>query len=45
MALPILRRYYNFCLPYKSGDKKKFTPAQRLGITEKVFTIEDILYL
>ncbi|OCA92608.1 hypothetical protein A8F95_02625 [Bacillus wudalianchiensis] len=45
MALTILRTYYNFCLPYKSRDKKKLSPAQRLGITEKVFTIEDILYL
>jgi len=44
MALTILRTYYNFCMPYKSADKKKLTPAQRLGITEKVFKIEDILY-
>jgi hypothetical protein len=45
MALTILRTYYNFCFPYKSGDKKRLTPAQRLGITDKVFKVEDILYL
>lgn len=45
MATTILRTYYNFCLPYKSYDKKKLTPAQRLGITEKQFKIEDILYI
>lgn len=45
MATTILRTYYNFCLPYKSYDKQKLTPAQRLGITDKRFKIEDILYL
>jgi transposase-like protein len=45
MVLTILRTYYNFCMPYKSADKKKLTPAQRLGITTKQFKIEDILYL
>lgn len=44
MATTILRTYYNFCLPYKTADKKKLTPAQRLGITDKCFKIEDILY-
>ena len=48
MALTILRTYYNFCLPYKSKDGKKetvATPAQRLGITKKQFTLNDIIYL
>jgi transposase-like protein len=44
MAITILRTYYNFCLPYESGNTKK-TPAQRLGITDKVFELKDILYL
>jgi len=39
----ILRTYYNFCKPMKMG-KKKLTPAQRLGITDKQFDIEDIIY-
>jgi hypothetical protein len=42
-VITILRTYYNFCLPVKPrGDK--LTPAQRLGITEKQFSIEDIVY-
>ena len=44
-ALTILRTFYNFCLPYKSWDKRKLTPAQRLGLTDKQFTIKDIIYL
>jgi transposase-like protein len=43
-ALTILRTYYNFCKPYKSADGKKLTPAQRLGITDKVFDLKDIIY-
>lgn len=27
-ALTILRTYYNFCLPFKTMDGKKLTPAQ-----------------
>jgi len=45
MALTVLRTYYNFCFPYKTPDGKKLTPAQRLGITDKVFKINDIIYL
>jgi hypothetical protein len=45
MALTILRTYYNFCFPYKSPDGAKLTPAQRLGISEKIYKINDILYL
>jgi hypothetical protein len=43
-ALTILRTFYNFCLPYKSFDDKKLTPAQRLGITNRQFTMNDIIY-
>lgn len=39
----ILRTYYNFCKPMKMGSKK-LTPAQRLGIVDKQFSFEDILY-
>lgn len=45
-ALTILRAVYNFCWDYKDLDKSKsLTPAQRLGLTDKKFTIEDIIYL
>lgn len=42
-AVTILRVYYNFCLTNKKFNEEK-TPAQRLGITDKVFTIKDIIY-
>jgi hypothetical protein len=45
MALTISRTYYNICFPFKSGDKQSLTPAQRLGITDKVFNIKEIIYL
>lgn len=44
-ALTILRTFYNFCEIYKSADGKVLTPAQRLGITDKVFDLKDIIYL
>ncbi|THE08870.1 IS1 family transposase [Bacillus timonensis] len=47
-ALTILRTYYNFCLPYKTKEGKKEivkTPAQRLGLTQRFFTLNDIIYL
>ncbi|UYZ20227.1 hypothetical protein [Mesobacillus jeotgali] len=43
MSLTILRTYYNFCKTFKSGDKEE-TPAQRIGIAEKVYKWEDIIY-
>ena len=50
-ALTILRTYHNFCHPWtssrnKGGSKEKavLTPAQRLGLTNKVFEIKDIIY-
>ncbi|WP_339315246.1 hypothetical protein [Paenibacillus sp. FSL R10-2734] len=43
-ALTILRTFYNFCYPFKMGSKERLTPAQRLGLTDKQFTIEDIIY-
>jgi hypothetical protein len=39
----ILRTYYNFCRPMKMGSKK-ITPAHRLGITDKQFDLNDIIY-
>ncbi|HLR11361.1 MAG TPA: insertion element protein [Sporosarcina sp.] len=52
MAITILRVYYNYCLSFKTKEyegKKKHvtekTPAQRLGITEKKFTLKDIIYM
>ena len=43
MSITILRTYYNFCKTITtSGDKK--TPAQRIGIADKVYTWEDIIY-
>jgi transposase-like protein len=43
-ALTILRTYYNFCLPFGKADNKK-TPAQRMGLTDKVFEMKDIIYM
>lgn len=43
MAITILRTYYNFCMPFASGGIK-LTPAQRLGIAERIYTWEDIIY-
>jgi len=43
-ALTILRTFYNFCLPYRMKDKTKLTPAQRMGIANKVYTVKDIIY-
>ncbi|MCY9592826.1 hypothetical protein [Paenibacillus chitinolyticus] len=44
-AVTILRTFYIFCLPYRSSnDEQKLTPAQRMGLTNKIFSIQDILY-
>ncbi len=43
-AITILRTYFNFCVPYKTSDGRKLTPAQRLGLADKKFGIQDILY-
>ena len=43
-ALTILRTYYNFCFQIKGADGTKTTPAQKIGITNKKFSIKDILY-
>lgn len=48
MSLTILRTFYNFCVPFKTKDGKIITvstPAQRLGITDKEFSLNDIIYL
>ena len=44
-AITILRTFYNFCYAYKGGDKKEMTPAQRIGLTDKVFDLKDIIYM
>lgn len=41
-AITILRTYYNFC---HTNSKKYLTPAQKIGITDKVFDWKDIIYL
>lgn len=43
-ALTILRTYYNFCMTYKVNKEKRLTPAQQIGITDKKFTMKDIIY-
>lgn len=42
-AITILRTYYNFCMPYKAYGEV-LTPAQRIGIADKVFDWKDIIY-
>lgn len=44
-SLTILRTFYNFCELTKGLDGQKLTPAQRLGLVDKAYSIEDILYL
>lgn len=41
--LVIFRTFYNFCFETKSNGERS-TPAQRLGLTEKVFNYKDIVY-
>jgi len=43
-AVTILRTYYNFCQEIKTHNGKPETPAQKLGIADKIYTIYDILY-
>ncbi len=43
-AETILRTYYNFCMPYKSYDGVEATPAQRIGIADRQYTLKDIVY-
>ncbi len=43
-ALTILRTYYNFCMPVKSYNGDDRTPAERIGIADRAYTIYDILY-
>nr|WP_252183448.1 hypothetical protein [Rossellomorea vietnamensis] len=44
MAMTILRTYYNFCFITRAGKDFK-TPAQRLGIANKQYSINDIIYM
>jgi hypothetical protein len=41
--LTIARTYLNFCDTYKYHGKE-VTPAMRLGLADKVYTVEDIIY-
>lgn len=42
--LTIFRTFYNFCNPFKDYKGVSLTPAQRIGLTDKVFNKEDIIY-
>jgi hypothetical protein len=44
-AITILRTFYNFCYVQKGIDKQMLTPAQRIGLTDKVFDFKDIIYM
>jgi transposase-like protein len=43
-AVTILRTLYNFCWELKTRDSESLTPAQRIGIANRKYDIEDILY-
>ena len=43
MSVSVLRTYYNFCKETEKNSIKN-TPAQRLGIADKVYSWEDIIY-
>lgn len=43
-ATTILRTYYNFCCPYKISKGVKETPAQRIGLADKIYEFKDIIY-
>lgn len=44
-AITILRTSYNFCYVQKGSHKQMLTPAQRIGLTDKVFDLKDIIYM
>lgn len=43
-AVTTLRTYYNFCQEIKTLNGEHETPAQRLGIANKIYNVYDILY-
>lgn len=43
-SITILRTFYNFCWTFKSGNGDVLTPAQRIGITDKQFNYNDIIF-
>jgi len=43
-AVTILRTWYNFCSPFKTADGIEATPAQRLGLSDRVFDLSDIVF-
>ncbi|MCM2534600.1 hypothetical protein NDK43_22475 [Neobacillus pocheonensis] len=42
-SVTILRTFYNFCMTYKLGTDR-VTPAQILGLTDKKYSMKDIIY-
>ena len=44
MLLTIFRTYYNFIKPRKYYDKIQLTPAQRIGIVDRIYEYKDIVY-
>jgi transposase-like protein len=45
MLIQIYRTYYNFIQERSYYDKKKMTPAQRIGIVKRKYIYEDIIYM
>nr|WP_041808131.1 hypothetical protein [Evansella cellulosilytica] len=43
MAITILSTHYNFCQTSKSNGFEQ-TPAQRIGVADKVYDWKDIIY-
>lgn len=44
MLFQIFRTYFNFVNERDSYDKKKLTPAQRIGVAKKKYDLRDIIY-
>lgn len=43
-AITVLRTYYNFCLPITFREDQITTPAQRLGLVDRCYSLKDIIY-
>lgn len=43
-AITIFRTYFNFCLPIVFRDGRIATPAQRLGLADRCYSLKDIIY-
>jgi len=44
MLITIFRIYYNFIKERKYYDRAKMIPAQRIGISDKKYKLQDIIY-